>query len=391
MRMLRKAMVLLGLLGLTMIMAGRVHAIRHCHDFIAWAITGQDVNGTPHDRLRQILRAQGYEIAFTSTAAAAGTQSRLQTRDVLIFGNAHSAMVNGRGTVDHFLQDPAQIGRDYLPNELSSLPNYFAGPTSWTLDQFANHSRDIPPTTVSMPGTVNSGVSRIYPFRNAPLEVWRKARSARPAGTWEVTATYQGYTDDLRWDFGMGIKRTLLSTTNPTRKQYENRSWSDATLGAQKDGRWRYDQGRGSFWATAMCTFGDSWFSCDGKEVNGMTEYPLAIQGRQSGAQGWVTVPPGGAAPAANTVSGGVAVDEFLRYDNKTIGSTARTLRAFGSPTEQACRAACAKDQDCVAFTFVRQGGYAAGDPSVCYLMASFAPGVEHSCCVSGVKTTIKN
>lgn len=79
----------------------------------------------------------------------------------------------------------------------------------------------------------------------------------------------------------------------------------------------------------------------------------------------------------------------FTRENNITINPPATTLRYFrlNSASSDLCQSACAADPRCVAYTYVKPGGYQAGDPPMCYLMSSLGPKVEHSCCVSGVKT----
>ena len=76
----------------------------------------------------------------------------------------------------------------------------------------------------------------------------------------------------------------------------------------------------------------------------------------------------------------------FTRRENTTVSPPAQILRYFGSPSEDACRSSCSAAQGCVAYTFVRPGGYQVGDPPMCYLMSSLGPEVKHSCCVTGVR-----
>jgi hypothetical protein len=62
-------------------------------------------------------------------------------------------------------------------------------------------------------------------------------------------------------------------------------------------------------------------------------------------------------------------------------------LRYYGSPSEGACRADCEREgAACRAYTWVKPGGYKAGEPSVCYLMTSFRNPVRHACCVTATR-----
>ena len=67
-------------------------------------------------------------------------------------------------------------------------------------------------------------------------------------------------------------------------------------------------------------------------------------------------------------------------------------LRFFGiniSNDNQAhalCRAECAKDPRCRGYTYVRIGGYNAGDGPVCYLFTNITTIAAHRCCVTATK-----
>ena len=65
---------------------------------------------------------------------------------------------------------------------------------------------------------------------------------------------------------------------------------------------------------------------------------------------------------------------------------TGSILRFFGSPSVASCRAECEKDAKCMAFNWVKPGGYQPGDPPVCYLLSSWAGQVQHPCCISAVR-----
>ncbi|HYC64306.1 MAG TPA: TIR domain-containing protein [Reyranellaceae bacterium] len=85
------------------------------------------------------------------------------------------------------------------------------------------------------------------------------------------------------------------------------------------------------------------------------------------------------AAPASGAVLG-------PPYDGFALGA-GDILRFYGSPSESACRADCEREgSGCQAYTWVKPGGYTAGEPPVCYLMASFKNPVRHKCCVTATR-----
>ena len=59
----------------------------------------------------------------------------------------------------------------------------------------------------------------------------------------------------------------------------------------------------------------------------------------------------------------------------------------INEPRADHCRAACATDSKCQAFTYVNPG--ADGTPAHCWLKNAAAPAETASCCVSGVKKTV--
>ena len=63
-----------------------------------------------------------------------------------------------------------------------------------------------------------------------------------------------------------------------------------------------------------------------------------------------------------------------------------RVLRYYGSPTEASCRADCGRDNVCVAYTWVKPGGYQPGDQPACYLMATVGTPSSHKCCITGMR-----
>lgn len=61
-------------------------------------------------------------------------------------------------------------------------------------------------------------------------------------------------------------------------------------------------------------------------------------------------------------------------------------LSTYGAASADRCKADCAANASCRAFTFVRAGHPNPGDPSMCYLMSSVIRFVPSPCCNSGVK-----
>lgn len=71
---------------------------------------------------------------------------------------------------------------------------------------------------------------------------------------------------------------------------------------------------------------------------------------------------------------------------DRTSLSGREILRYFGSSAEQSCRAQCEADAACQGFTWVKPGGYRAGDPPVCYLMRSYASAATNACCIAATR-----
>jgi hypothetical protein len=69
-------------------------------------------------------------------------------------------------------------------------------------------------------------------------------------------------------------------------------------------------------------------------------------------------------------------------------GWTARggqIMRFYPSESHDACRRDCEREGDgCFAYTWVKPGGYQAGDGPVCYLMQWYEGINKHPCCITG-------
>lgn len=70
--------------------------------------------------------------------------------------------------------------------------------------------------------------------------------------------------------------------------------------------------------------------------------------------------------------------------NNITFTGTNLTYYPRASP--QLCQADCANNQGCRGFTWVKPGGYKAGDSPMCYLISYVSGKVSHPCCMSAVK-----
>jgi hypothetical protein len=71
-------------------------------------------------------------------------------------------------------------------------------------------------------------------------------------------------------------------------------------------------------------------------------------------------------------------------YDGLTF--TGQNLRYFALGDYQQCQATCQNDPNCRGWSWVKPGGYKAGDPPVCYLVSRIDSEVRHPCCISGLK-----
>jgi hypothetical protein len=74
----------------------------------------------------------------------------------------------------------------------------------------------------------------------------------------------------------------------------------------------------------------------------------------------------------------------FSMIDNMTLEGSRITY--YPRPSFGQCQADCARNSSCQAFTWIRPGAYNAGDPGMCYLMASVTGRSPHACCISAVR-----
>jgi hypothetical protein len=72
--------------------------------------------------------------------------------------------------------------------------------------------------------------------------------------------------------------------------------------------------------------------------------------------------------------------------DGWTLSGPAETiLRYYPSPSHEDCRADCERaGEDCMGYTWVKPGGYQAGDGPMCYLNKWYNGITAHPCCITG-------
>jgi hypothetical protein len=77
----------------------------------------------------------------------------------------------------------------------------------------------------------------------------------------------------------------------------------------------------------------------------------------------------------------------FKRQDNTTYNGGKR-IRSFATDNSspQPCENECARDPQCIDYTYVKPGAFNKGDGAVCYLHSVLGERVASSCCLSGVK-----
>jgi hypothetical protein len=74
----------------------------------------------------------------------------------------------------------------------------------------------------------------------------------------------------------------------------------------------------------------------------------------------------------------------FSLMDNTSFDGSRITY--YPRPSFGQCQADCARNSSCKGFTWIRPGAYNAGDPGMCYLMASVTGRSSHTCCISAVR-----
>jgi hypothetical protein len=113
-------------------------AIQVCHDYTIYRLTCVDPRpvesklpgGSSADDLEKVLKDMGYadhDMTNTANDNPGSLQGHLKPGDVIIVGRDHSAIVNSDGKIDHWLQDPNNIG---MKRDVDKLP---AGPLTSAL------------------------------------------------------------------------------------------------------------------------------------------------------------------------------------------------------------------------------------------------------------------
>ena len=83
------------------------------------------------------------------------------------------------------------------------------------------------------------------------------------------------------------------------------------------------------------------------------------------------------------------ASTEFSRKPGVTYAGGTPVIRFYGmrDAFPGQCEADCAREPACAAYTYIRPGGYNAGDPPVCYLFSQPGYTVNNDCCTSGERS----
>jgi len=158
-----------------------VHSITWCHDYTIYIVTGKDFNKTSPNLLRKYLTNLKYKRhSFTTAAHNPRAQTNLRPGDVIIIGNAHSGVVNGKGLIDHFIQRFGASGTAYTPKKLGSMRNF---KRNWTLVRMMNFQRITPDGR------------KIYPYRKMSIEVWRSKEQTDPMKHIPLNGIWQGVRD----------------------------------------------------------------------------------------------------------------------------------------------------------------------------------------------------
>lgn len=85
----------------------------------------------------------------------------------------------------------------------------------------------------------------------------------------------------------------------------------------------------------------------------------------------------------------GSRIDEFTVWEpiNDNVSLNGENLTYYRGTTVERCRADCGANPLCKGFTYIKAGGYNAGDPPMCYLAAEITHAAAHACCISAVKS----
>ena len=72
--------------------------------------------------------------------------------------------------------------------------------------------------------------------------------------------------------------------------------------------------------------------------------------------------------------------------DNVTLSGPTVTYFRLNQADWRQCETACGQNGACQSFTYVKPGGYKAGDPPMCYLIGKPTSQTSYPCCISGLK-----
>ncbi len=158
-------------------------AVGVCFDYVVLRVACKDSYRASAASLREVLRQNGYGdrplVALQDAAFYNAGALPLRPGDVILFGEAHAAIVESDGTLSHYLQSPGTVGessvRQIDPKEVERMPTFHRGER---LGDVIGFSRPVQyderhPETAYL---------KIQPFLHAPLQIWRRTDGSMPCG-----------------------------------------------------------------------------------------------------------------------------------------------------------------------------------------------------------------
>lgn len=157
--------------SLVVLTASDASAITFCFDYVIARLTMADSDRMQIHEFRQTLEAFGFTpTVFSPSTDVQVIEDSLQPGDVVLFGGAHTGLVNGNRLIDHYIQDATAATttgvrdvRAYTLATVAQAPTFRQG---WRLADVRNYRR---------PGT------QVEPYRWVDLTVWR---GPNLAGQW---------------------------------------------------------------------------------------------------------------------------------------------------------------------------------------------------------------
>lgn len=136
-------------------------AIDWCHDYTASTITDSDHSGLGPGQLRDALKDGGYQGFNVGNMSTKDVDKRLQPGDVIIFGDAHSGVVNADGKITHYIQQRDSKNRTVIvavsPKDVRNQPTYGVN----TFEELRNFTRE------------GAEGGTVQPYNNSSIQLWR--------------------------------------------------------------------------------------------------------------------------------------------------------------------------------------------------------------------------